>query len=72
MSHMGKYTERYVGDANPLRPKRLHDLDNEKESCTLTATEWRGNEVPFATREAAYAAGYKPCIFCMPHEKGAI
>lgn len=72
MSHQGKYDVRYLGDANPQRAKRIHDLANEKETCAIPSIEWRGNVVPFSTREAAYAAGYKPCMFCMPYEKGAI
>ena len=72
MAHHGKYTVRYVGDKNSIRPKRIHDLANEKETCAVHAIEWRSNVVPFETKEEAYAAGYKPCMFCMPKEKGAI
>ena len=68
--HTHKYTQRYVGDANPIRTKHVHDLDNEKPSCTIHSIEWRGNNVAFPTKDAAYAAGYVPCIFCMPYEKG--
>jgi len=69
--HWNQYPTRYVGDANPNRKKHVHDLRNEKASCTLHAAEWAGNTVPFATRQEAYAAGYTPCLFCLPHEKGA-
>lgn len=71
MSHWNEYTTRYVGDANPKRRRHVHDLSNEHPSCTLHAAEWAHNAVPFATREEAYAAGYAPCIFCLPYEKGA-
>jgi len=33
--------------------------------------EWAGNAVPFATKGAALKAGYSPCVFCLPYEKGA-
>lgn len=68
--HWLDYPTRYVADANPQR-KHVHDLANEQKSCTIHAAEWAKNTVPFATKEEAYAAGFKPCIFCMPYEKGA-
>ncbi len=71
MGHWGNYSARYVGDANPNRKRHLHDLANEKRSCAIHATEWAKNVVTFGTKEEAYAAGYKPCIFCMPYEQGA-
>jgi len=70
LAHWFEYPTRYLGDANALR-KHVHDLANEHPSCTIHAAEWAKNTVPFATKEEAYAAGYKACIFCMPHEKGA-
>ncbi|MBI5014279.1 MAG: hypothetical protein HZB55_02160 [Deltaproteobacteria bacterium] len=71
MDHWHEYSTRYLGDANPNRKRHIHDLTNEKKSCALHAVEWAHNAVPFPTREAAYAAGYVPCVFCMPYEKGA-
>ncbi len=71
MTHTGKYQHRYLGDANPYRVKHVHDLGNEKENCALSNVEWAGNAVTFPTKEAALAAGYKPCLFCMPYERGA-
>lgn len=71
MAHWYEYSSRYVGDANRNRVRHVHDLANEKPSCTLHAVEWARNAVPFATKHEAYAAGYKPCLFCMPFEKGA-
>lgn len=71
MGHWHHYLTRYVGDANPNRTKHVHDLANERVSCTLHAVEWASNAVTFASKEEAYRAGYAPCIFCMPHEKGA-
>lgn len=65
------YPTRYLGDANPNRTKRVHDLTNEKPSCTIHAVEWAKNQVPFTTKEEAYRAGFAPCIFCLPYEKGA-
>jgi len=71
MYHWNEYSTRYVGDANPNRKRHVHDLRNEKPSCTLHAVEWAGNAVAFPSREAAYRAGYTPCVFCLPYEKGA-
>lgn len=71
MYHWNEYPTRYLGDANSYRTRHVHDLANEKKSCTLHAVEWARNAVPFVTKEEAYAAGYKPCVFCMPYEKGA-
>lgn len=71
MYHWNQYPTRYVGDANPNRKKHVHDLRNEQRSCTIHGVEWAGNAVPFATRQEAYAAGYAPCLFCLPREKGA-
>ncbi len=66
-----QYPTRYVGDANPYRKKHVHDTANAKRSCTLHALEWARNAVPFDTLEQAYAAGYAPCLFCLPREPGA-
>ena len=71
MPHWNNYPTRYVGDANPNRRKHVHDLANEKDSCTLHAVEWAHNTVPFTTKQEAAAAGYVPCLFCMPYERGA-
>ena len=71
MQHWLNYPTRYLGDANPNRRKHVHDLANEKPSCTVHAAEWGHNTVPFYSRQEAFAAGYAPCIFCMPYEKGA-
>ena len=71
MAHWQNYPTRHVGDANPNRPKHLHDLANEQESCVIHSLEWASNAVPFSTREEAYRAGYKPCVFCLPYERGA-
>ena len=71
MYHWQDYPTRYLGDANPNRKKHVHDLRNEKRSCTLHAVEWAHNAVPFATKGEAYKAGYVPCLFCLPYEKGA-
>jgi len=72
MSHWGHYSARYLGDANPNRTKRhVHDLANEQPSCTIHAVEWAKNAVTFSTRDEAYAAGFDPCIFCLPYERGA-
>ncbi len=71
MAHWNHYSTRYVGDANPNRKKHVHDLSNEKASCTIHATEWAHNVRTFPTREAAYQAGYAPCVFCLPGEPGA-
>ncbi len=71
MARRRNYPTRYLGDANPNRKRHVHDLANEKPSCAIHAIEWAHNAVPFATKEEAYAAGYTPCIFCMPYEEGA-
>ena len=71
MYHWQNFSTRYVGDANANRIRHVHDLTNEKRSCTIHAIEWARNAMPFATKDEAYAAGYKPCIFCMPYERGA-
>ncbi len=71
MTTWGNYKNRYLGDANPRRLKHVHDLTNQKPSCSLVNTEWAGNEVSFPTKEAAFTAGYAPCLFCMPYEKNA-
>ncbi len=69
--HWDNYPTRYVGDANPNRKRHVHDLANEQKSCTLHAIEWAHNARAFATREEAYRAGFTPCLFCLPYEKGA-
>ena len=71
MYHWQDYPTRYLGDANPNRKRHVHDLANEKTSCTVHAVEWAHNAVPFATKEQAYAQGYVPCVFCMSYEKKA-
>lgn len=72
MANWGTIDKRYVGDANPNRRIRhVHDVANEKPSCTLHAIQWAKHVVPFATKEEAAQAGYVPCVFCMPYEKGA-
>jgi methylphosphotriester-DNA--protein-cysteine methyltransferase len=49
----------------------MHDLANEKNSCTIHTIEWAKNVVTFVTKEEALDAGYHPCVFCMPYEPGA-
>ena len=71
MSHWGNYPTRYVGDANKNRKRHMHDLANEKNSCTIHTIEWAKNVVTFVTKEEALDAGYHPCVFCMPYEPGA-
>lgn len=62
---------RYLGDANKNRTRHVHDLENVKPSCSLQSIRWAGNEVAFPTLAAAREAGYTPCLFCLPYEKGA-
>jgi len=64
-------TPRYLGDSNKNRLSHVHDLDNRKPSCSIESIRWAGHDVAFRTREEAFAAGYVPCIFCLPYEKGA-
>lgn len=66
-----RHGTRYLGDANPYRKKHFHDTANEHPSCALHAVEGASNAVPIATRQEALAAGFAPCVFCMPYEKGA-
>lgn len=71
MASGANYSTRYLGDANPNRKKHVHDLSNEQPACVIHSVEWARNGVPFAARDEAYAAGFAPCVFCMPYEKGA-
>jgi hypothetical protein len=71
MAHWGQFTERFIADTNPSRQKRVHDLENEKDSCAINFIEWSGNARAFTTAQKAVEAGYAPCIFCMPREENA-
>ena len=72
MAHWGDITKRFVADANPNRATRhVHDLANEKPSCTLQSIQWAGHLVQFDTEDAAIQEGYVPCLFCMPYDKNA-
>lgn len=64
-------TARYFGDTNANKVRHFHDLENEKPACALHSLRMFGHGAPLATKEAALSAGYTPCIFCMPYEKGA-
>jgi hypothetical protein len=63
--------QRYLADTNKNRLKHFHDLENEKPSCALAGLAWAGHGVLYPTKEAALKAGFTPCIFCLPYEKGA-
>lgn len=62
---------RYLADTNANRVKHFHDLENQKPACALQSLAWGNHGAPIATKEAALAAGFTPCLFCMPYEKGA-
>lgn len=64
-------TARYLGDASKTRVRHVHDLENAKPSCSLQSIKWANHEVQFSTLKAATDAGYVPCLFCLPYEKGA-
>jgi hypothetical protein len=64
-------TARYLGDTNKNRVRHFHDLENVKPACAIHSLKWANHDTPIATKEAALAAGYTPCLFCMPYEKGA-
>lgn len=64
-------TARYLGDTNQNRVRHFHDLENAKPACALQSVRWGGHDTPIATKDAALAAGFVPCLFCMPYEKGA-
>jgi len=54
--------ERYLGNTNTTE---VHDLDNEKGSCQIDEIIKAGHDKPFATLQAAHAAGYDNCAYCL-------
>jgi hypothetical protein len=43
----------------------VHDLDNEKTQCQIDEIIAAGHERPYTSLEAAHAAGYDNCAYCI-------
>lgn len=56
--------ERYLANANPSKME-VHDLDNEKAQCQIDEIIRAGHDRPFTTLQAAHAAGYDNCYWCL-------
>jgi hypothetical protein len=56
--------ERYLANANPSK-KEVHDLDNEKTQCQIDEIIRAGHDRPYQTLDAAHAAGYDNCAWCI-------
>ena len=56
--------EQYLANSNPSKME-VHDLDNEKAQCQIDEIIAAGHERPYTSLEAAHAAGYDNCAYCI-------
>lgn len=59
--------ERYLANANPTQLE-VHDLDNEQtgpQQCQIDKIIAAGHEQPYNDLNAAIAAGYDRCNWCI-------
>lgn len=66
MSQRRKGWPRYLGNTNTME---VHDLDNETSQCQIEEIIEAGHAVPFKTLEAAKAADYDNCDWCLGDSK---
>lgn len=59
--------EQYLANSNPSKME-VHDLDNEKTGtfqCQIDEIIKAGHDRPYNTLQAAHAAGYDNCAYCL-------
>lgn len=59
--------EQYLGNSSPSKME-VHDLDNEKTGafqCQIDEIINAGHDRPYNTLQAARAAGYDNCAYCI-------
>ncbi len=54
--------EQYLGNTSK---KEVHDLDKENTNCQIDEIIRAGHDRPFSSLQAAHAAGYDNCAWCL-------